>query len=115
MTYNFHINWYSFEYGLLVKVCVTKVVLTSSLTLRSHLCLIVIVNCGKTHFLFFQSYYKYFLSFVLSVISSIIIEVFTDMIQGPYVVEISRRVDTLGSVLFQIPDWLSYDFNKSSS
>ena len=23
------------------------------------------------------------------------------MIQGPYVVEISRRVDTLGSVLFQ--------------
>ena len=32
------------------------------------------------------------------------IEVFTDMIQGPYVVEISRRVDALGSVLFQIPD-----------
>ena len=39
-------------------------------------------------------------------------EVFTDMIQGPYVVEISRRVNTLGSVLFQIPEWHSYDFNK---
>ena len=41
------------------------------------------------------------------------------MIQGPYVVEISRRVDTLGSVingdLFQIPDWHSYDFNKPFS
>ena len=43
------------------------------------------------------------------------IEVFTDMIQGPYVVEISRRVDTLGSVLFQILDWHFYDFNKPSS
>ena len=34
------------------------------------------------------------------------------MIQGSYVVEISGRVDTLGSVLFEIPDWHSNDFNK---
>ena len=52
-------------------MCATEVVLTSSLTLRSHLCFVMIVNCGKAHTLF-SKLLEVILSFVLSLISLII-------------------------------------------
>ena len=65
MTYEFHIDGYSFEYSLSVKMCVTKFVLTSSLARKS-----MIVNY-EVHCLF-SKLRKVILNFVLSLISSII-------------------------------------------